>query len=367
MSVASPNTSNRIWPFVWLFVAIIVIPYVTTRVIGILFPELSSGWLVLVWMVTVGLGLYFWVSRQGGGWRKVERDSTVIIWDPTQSSHVVVEQGRYWVLPMIHKVVARLPNYSFRFEPTIENIDTQTPMLAKISKIRVRLDCKIKVGEHLTFLEKSASRLDLLKNIQQEKKLDRTDHALWKEFLDAVIKELVDDSVRDVVWNWSDQSTNDPTSLSRQRQGLAQQVEAHLEVELNAWGLELIPFLSGASPAGVQQQSSNKNIVLESIEIDPELIKRKTADRDKEKEKAKHEAALLATAIREKGFAEAEVRATTLAKLLDVLINEYKIPHTDPLIAQVVRAALYSDGQTIWNAMMEKGAPGPGDGKAKTA
>ena len=54
----------------------------------------------------------------------------------------------------------------------------------------------------------------------------------------------------------------------------------------------------------------------------------------------------------------------TLAKLLDVLINQQKIPYTDPLIAKVVRAALYSDNEMLWVNVTEE--PPTGAGQTKT-
>lgn len=86
------------------------------------------------------------------------------------------------------------------------------------------------------------------------------------------------------------------------------------------------------------------------------MIKGKTRDKQRELDEATHEAKKTAIAIREKGLAEAEIRAVTVAKIIDVLMNQKGISVTDQVLYNIVRAAMYSDGQMIWNATMDKGA-----------
>lgn len=368
MSVATPSSDTRsFWSFFWLVLAIFLIPPLVTSGFIFTYPDLGLGWQGLIWFLTFIFILIVWARMNGGGFPRPGRESTLIIRDPTRGGVVVVTKGFYIVFPLIQKIEAKLPTYAFRFEPTIEGIDTNTPMLARISKIRVRLDCKIKSDEHLCFFEKAASRHDLLDALQHERKLTLTDHGLWKHFISGVIHELVDDSIRDVVWNWHDPQTNDPTSLSKNRLKLAIAVEKRLTNELDKWGLELLSFsapASSTSPA-IPSASYPEKLVLELIEVNPEIVKFKMRDFDRLLKKATEEARLEASSIREKGAAEAEVRATTLAMLLHVLINVYEFKHTDALIGEVVRAALYSDGTMIWKNALEKSASG--DGKAKTA
>ena len=382
MSTANTSTSvgakpNYFWIFTWLFLAVTVIPYVTTRLMTGIFPELSREWQLVVWIGSLLGSMMGWVSWQGGGLPRVAKDTSMVI-KPHPFTHefVVYEHGHYVFIPLVQKVEAQLPNYLFRFEATVENIDTQTLMLAKIGKLRVRVECKIKGGAHEQFFEKSLSRLDRLKALEASTKLDRTDHMLWKAFLSELIHDLVDDVVREVVWTWNVKDdkgdpTNDPTSLSKRRLDLALEVEIRLEKEMKAWGLELMPFLTSPSPVSTTAYPLStsgplpKKVVIESIEIEFEVIKRKMRNYDRELKRATEDATVQAAIIRAKGRAEAEVRAVTLAKLLDVLINQQKIPHTDPLIAKVVRAALHDDNEMIWMHVTEEQPP-TGAGQTKT-
>ena len=386
MSTANTSTSveakpNYFWLFAWLFLAVTFIPYVTTRLMTSIFPELSREWQLVVWIVSLLGSVLGWMFLQGGGLPRVAKDTSMVIRPhPFTHEFVVYEYGRYMFVPLVQKVEAQLPNYLFRFEATVENIDTQTAMLSKIGKLRVRVECKIKDGAHEQFFEKSLSRLDRLKALEASTKLDRTDHMLWKAFLSELIHDLVDDVVREVVWTWNVKDdkgdpTNDPTSLSKRRIELAQAVEVRLEQELDAWGLELMPFLTSTGSGSTTAPSlayplSNsgllpKKVVIESIEINFDMIKGKMRNYDRELKRATEDATIQAAIIRAKGRAEAEVRAVTLAKLLDVLINQQKIPYTDPLIAKVVRAALHDDNEMIWMNMPAEQPP-TGAGQTKT-
>lgn len=360
----SATSTSRRWAFFWLFVAIVVVPFILApalfRLQGREYP-FEFGVLLSI------LGLLVWLVSQGAGWRPVDKDTVVILKDSLEGVTAHPKRS-YLFIPIIHKVEAVLPTYPMTFEFPVEAIDTHTPGLAKISKIMVRATCQISNPE--MFYRKSRVYVDRIKQMEESEKLKRTEIALWRKLLEEVAHVYLDDTVRDVVWKWKlfladpdvvssldytpekDGKPNldgDPYSLSRNRKALGDQVKAAVKARLehNQLGFRIDP------------------LVFESIEIDGEIIKRATGDRAKEREKATHDAAILGDAIREKGKAEAEVRAANLAAILHVLINEYDIPHTDPLIAQVVGSALYSDGKMIWSGVIDRGANG--DGPAKTA
>ncbi|MFV9503342.1 MAG: hypothetical protein AB4911_02135 [Oscillochloridaceae bacterium umkhey_bin13] len=359
MSIATSSSAQRsFWPFVWLFLSLTLIPWLVTRVMAITFPELGPGWQLAIWVFAAFAALLLWARQYGGGVQSVDRESTLIVRDPTRGGAVVFAKGSHLLIPLLQHVEARLPNYAFRFEPEIKQIDTNTPMLGRIDLIRVRLDCRIKNGQHLRFFEKAASRVDLLRTLKEERKLDATDHRLWKEFIAGVIEELVDDAVRDVVWTWPDPTGNDPTSLSKKRLDLAIKVEERLEYELRAWGLELLP-LSAPAPQSVVGNAPThpERIVLETIQVNPEMVKGKLRNFDNMLKRAEEDARIQAVTIRERGYAEAEVRARALALLLDDLITKRGMKLDDPLLAQVVRAALYSDGEMIWKSISDQPNP----------
>ncbi|HMQ30092.1 MAG TPA: hypothetical protein PKD53_05160 [Chloroflexaceae bacterium] len=361
----SATSTSRRWAFFWLFVAIAVVPFL---LVPTLFQLLDRPYPFEFGVLLSLLGLLLWLMSQGAGWRPVEKDTVVIVKDAMDavSAH---PKGSYLFIPVIHRVEAVLPSYPITFEFDVEGIDTNTVGLGKISKIRVRATCRITDAE--LFVRTTAIYLDRIKQMEQAEKLKRNEITLWRKLLYEVAHVYVDDIVRDVVWKWKillgdptlvsvldyvpppkeDGTINldgDPYSLSRNRKPLADRVKAAIRsaLEQSRLGFSIDP------------------LVFEVIELDGETIKRATADRKKEREKATHEAALLGDAIRERGTAEGEVRVTTLAKLLKVLIEDYNIPHTDPLIAHVVRSVLYSDGEILWSAALDTGKAENGTAKA---
>lgn len=363
------------WRSLALFVAVVaVIPFAAARLIG---GPNQLG--VAIFFAVVGL--LGWLIYIGTGARPVPKDMIVIRKGPGDQIDVFTK-GSYPFLPLTHSIAAVLPKYPLRFEFDVDEIDTQTANLGRISKIVVRLDCSLSLDLQgiEKFYKNAMSRTDRIKELEESKKLQRTDPTLWKEFIGEVVHELVDDALREVVWRWKvyldevkaealiraieidkildyavkkdDGSWNldgDPYSLSRNRRLLADKAKAAVKTKLDAgeWALTIDP------------------LVLESIKIDDKIIERATSDRKRERERAVHEAAKQADAIRETGNAEAEVRAKSLAGILDVLINQHDIPYDDPLIADLIRAALYKDGEITWKRVLEKGADG--DGTAKTA
>lgn len=272
-------------------------------------------------------------------------------------------EGWYFSIPFFQKILAIMPDYQFTFEFPIKEIDTQTMKLARIDEIEVRVTCRI--TDHRSFYFDSAALFDRIQQIETQDKLTYTDPLLWKKIVKEAVRLRLDDGVRDVVWRWHEHIARDPSLLMRaaftlekpseldpydlsvNRGNLARHVLREMQSITQEWGISLVA------------------LVFEKIEIDPEMIKRKTRNKANELPDAAHEAGKEAEAIKVKGFAEADVRAKTLGLLLDELISKRGMKLDDPLISQIVRAALYSDGEMIWKGVLEKSATG--DGKAKTA
>ncbi len=141
---------------------------------------------------------------------------------------------------------------------------------------------------------------------------------------------------------------NDPYALSLNRRRLAEQLLQRMRTTAPDWGIAL------------------REIVLESIAIDPELIKRKTRNKDGEVAEAQHQATIEAIDIQARGVAEAAVRARTVRRILEELNAMGQLPRlNEKTIAEIVRAAMYSDGQTIWQGFQQK-SNGAGLAPAKT-
>jgi hypothetical protein len=175
--------------------------------------------------------------------------------------------------------------------------------------------------------------------------------------LNEVMHGVIDDSIRDGVWKWAESLAedadlrldmpslpaplkleHDPYALSLNRVKLADKVREEVGFRSQRWGLKV------------------HRIVFENIELDPEMVKGKTRNKERELEDATHEAKKAAIAIREKGMAEAEVRAETVAKIIELLMrHQERLSLSEQMLYNIVRAAMYSDGQMIWGATMEKG------------
>lgn len=291
----------------------------------------------------------------GGGLRQVERDTAVIRKDLFGNVDEFRE-GSFLYLPLIHRIEARIPNYPLRFEFDIEAIDTRTPRIQRINRIRVRVVYRI--VEFRTCYELSENYVERIQQLREERNLRPTDPGMWKLLMNDVVHHLVDDVVRTGVWAWADHIAQDPTlrlevpfdnvptpehdpyALSLNRVKLAQKIADELLVVADDWGLLIDPP------------------VFETIDIDPELIKGKTRNKERELQDAEHDARKAAIAIREKGRAEAEVRAHTVAAVIAMLLRQQErgVRLNDQLLYNVVRAAMYSDGEMIWNGVVEKTA-----------
>jgi hypothetical protein len=303
-----------------------------------------------------------WIAWTGGGVRRVEKD-TVLIVEDAMGNIKDVTQGRYFYIPIFQTIEARMPSYPLMSEFEVDSIDTRTPKIQQIKKIRVRVSYEI--VDFLTCYSNSADVKARVKEHEAHGKLQRDNLGLWTQVLNEVMHQIIDDSIRDGVWAWADsvlasprlklnmpslpnqpKFEQEPYALSLNRDNLAEKVLDEVQIHSQNSGLKV------------------HRIVFENVELDPEIIKGCTRNKQGELDDAKHKALIEAHAIREKGMAEAEVRAATVAKIIEVLINQKNISITDQMLYNIVRAAMYSDGQMIWNATMEKGANGASSVKA---
>lgn len=280
-----------------------------------------------------------------------------------QNSHLpphTSDSGAYLLIPPWHKVEAILPNYPFALEVEVEGIDTNTAWLDRIGKLRVRVECQFHSNRYIDFYTRTSAWLDSIKRYEENEKLSRTDILLWKKLLHEIVKELIDNATRDVIWSWGERIKDpelldkltfkpapprkpdgSPYSLSRNRLQLEQEVAKAIKNKCHAWGLELTP------------------IVFELIDVDKLLVKLVNRNLDNEFKDACHQASMDAERIRQRGYAEADVRARNLAALLDVLLNKEGLDLNDRFVTDIVRAALYSDGEMIWTGVIDKGTAGP--------
>lgn len=301
------------------------------------------------------IGLLFWAYSMGGGWRAAEKDTVVIVEDFTRTARPF-ENGSYLYIPIVNAIAAKMPNYPISHEFEVDSIDTRTPKILKIKKITVGVSYRITDFE--VCYNKSTEIKQLIKELAHSEKLKPDNPTLWIRAINLMMESVVNDAIRSAVWSWAtilSQNPNlqletpftrsspvehDPYSLSLNREKLSSKVMDEVRMRAQKWGLVV------------------KSLAFENVEIDPLIIDRATRDKDRELAEAKHQALKEAATIREKGLAEAEVRAATVAKIIEVLINQERIPLTEQVLYNIVRAAMYSDGQMIWNATIEKGANG---------
>ncbi len=330
---------------------------------------LGVGWAGVLWdtlrvfipaaaLVTIGF-LVQWVPR--------ERYVAWVRRDLLGSVDVVEDRG-FFHIPLLFKNLARMPAYPLRFEHEVENIDTRTAWLSPIKSVRVR--CEYQVTDAATCYEASVNLYQAIKELETREKLSQNDPELWRRVLQVLMSTLLDDRLRDEVWDWPAEMgdhdlrrvqpllpskpdrpapENDPYALSLNRRRLAERLRHRMHTDALEWGIEV------------------RGIVLESITIDQEIIKRKNRNKDGEVAEARHQALIEAVGIRTRGAAEAEVRARTIKRILEELRGMEGLPRlTEKTIADIVRAAMYSDGQMIWHSSLETGN-GAGPGSAKTA
>jgi hypothetical protein len=343
------NNPRRFVPILTLIALILVSALIATSVT-------EDNQLLLALAIFV-IGLPLWLFSLGGGWRMVEKD-TVVIRKSVSGDVKSFHHGSYLYMPIYHTIEAKMPSYLLRHEFPIASIDTRTPGLLQINQITVRVIYEI--SDFRTYFDRSADVKERIKDLEDNVKLSRDDPALWRKVTNEVMHQVIDDAIRDGVWKWAEYVTEnaalllevpfekkpdpeyDPYALSLNREKLARKILDEVQYHTESWGLDV------------------HKLVFENITIDQDLIKRKTRNKDRELEEAEHDAKKAALAIRLKGLAEAEVRAETVARVITALLNhkERGAAFSDQTIYEIVRAAMYSDGQMIWSATMEKGTNG---------
>ncbi len=297
------------------------------------------------------IGLLGWIIWMGGGWRAVDKDTAIVVEDVTRTTQVI-DQGSYLYIPIVNTIAAKMPTYPIAHKFEVDAIDTRTPKLLKIQKITVSVNYKI--TDFMVCYEKSADIKQRIKDLEQLEKLKTDNPTLWIRALSATMEGLVARSIRTAVWNWamllaedsdlkletpferSSPVEHDPYALSLNRHKLSEFVKDEVCRRAQEWGLVV------------------RSLSFANIDLAQEIIDKATRDKPGEIEGARHDALKEAVAIREKGLAEAEVRAATVAKVIEVLMNQERLPLTEQVLYNIVRAAMYSDGQMIWNATMEK-------------
>jgi len=280
----------------------------------------------------------------------------------------VIEDRPFWHIPGLFRILARMPAYPLRFEHEVEHIDTRTAWLSPIQRVRVR--CTYQVTNALTCYETSVNLYQMIRDLRAGEGLSERDPELWRRVLQVLMSTLLDDRLRDVVWDWPAEMAehdrrrvepllpskpdarpapeNDPYALSLNRRRLAEQLRHSMHATALDWGIHV------------------REIVLESITIDPELIKRKNRNKDNEVAEAQHQAKIEAVGIQTRGVAEAAVRARIVRRILEELreMGEFS-GLNERTIADIIRAAMYSDGQMIWHGPLERSnGAGPGTAKA---
>lgn len=278
----------------------------------------------------------------------------------------MIHDRGFWHVPGLYKTLARMPAYPLLFEHEVENIDTRTAWLSPIQRVRVR--CTYQVTDALTCYETSVNLYQVIRDLRTREGLSESDPELWHRVLLMLMSISLDDCLRDVVWDWPAEMAahdrrrveplapskpdgrpapeNDPYALSLNRRRLADCLLDRMREVASEWGIEV------------------REIVLESITIDQDIVKRKNRNKDNEITEAQHQAKIEAIGIQTRGVAEAAVRARTVRRILEELRDMGELPRLDEnTIAQIVRAAMYSDGQMIGRGPLERSN---GAGPAKT-
>jgi hypothetical protein len=336
------SSTRRVFPFVTLVGIIFIAAALATLV-----EQNQLPFFLLLFLI----GLMGWIFWMGGGWRLADKDTVVIIEDFTRTAHLF-EHGSYLYIPIVNAIAAKMPNYPIMHEFAVDAIDTKTTKILKIDEITVGV--KYTITDFMICYEKSAGIKQLIKDLEHSEKLRTDNPTLWIRAINTMMQGLIDDAIRSAVWKWatllaqnpnlqletsfarSSPVEHDPYSLSLNRDKLSAKVMDEVRMRAQRWGLKV------------------EYLAFENIVLDPELINRATRDKPRELANAEHDAKKEAIAIREKGMAEAEVRAATVAKVIEVMMNQERLPLTEQMIYNIVRAAMYSDGKMIWHGVVEK-------------
>jgi hypothetical protein len=306
---------------------------------------------------------------------RAERHTAVVRKDVFGGLEVFVDQN-FLYIPFFFEIVARMPVYPLRIETPVERIDTRTQRLQPIPMARVR--CVFQITDFRACLAQSSYAVQRIKEIEARDKLKPTDAGMWPLLLRDVLSRYLDDNLRSTVWTWQravennagltmeafsshvprpqvppqpalkDVMENDPYDLSLNREKLSEVLQNVVAQDADEWGITVM------------------GVVVEQVVVDDKLIDKRVRNKDGEIGEAKHQGQLDYIAIKARGLAEAEVRARTVRRILQELIAAQGLPTiTEKTIADIVRSAMYSDGEMIWKGVLEKSATPPGT--AKTA
>lgn len=333
------------------------------------------------------LGFPLLLLLLGAGFRRVERNTFVARRDIFNSVETF-EHGFYLYIPYFHTVEAMMPNYMLRHKFSVDSIDTRTLRLRQIKSIRVRVVYRLVAKNFCSWLYPAlffrgrqreqtygAASTDegnqiesspyafikrRIKDLDETEKLKPDNPELWIQILNKALEYILDDMIREWIWKWQGQVESDaglqlvtpfpiplrieddPYAINLNRKALADQIRVDVDRRTQKWGLRV------------------HDIVFENVTIDSDIITFRTRNKDFEIKNAEHEAKKEAIAIREKGLAEAEVRATAVAQIITKLVGDKSIPISDEMLYNIVRAAMYSDGEMIWTGVVEKDAQGGG-------
>lgn len=326
------------------------------------------------------ISVIIFLAVSGAGIRRVER-STFVVRRDMLGTIDFFEEGTYLYIPYLHKIEAIIPNYAIRHEFSVDAIDTRSPKLAVIDRIKVRVTYRL-VGNSFchwfypSFFEQSQQRpgrqdhsksiddavtnsyyafiKSELAHLKESESLRPDRPELWTRILNEAVAEFLDDLIRDQVWDWQEmvdydqslslaQSYNnpppgetDPYVLDLNRRALAAIIRARMDEQTHRWGLRI------------------QSVVFEEIKVNDVIIKVRSRNKPGEISTAEHQARLDEITIKGRGMAEAEVRAAAVAQIVSRLSEVRGAELSDELIYKIVRAAMYGDGEMVWKATMEK-------------
>lgn len=354
---------------------------------------LSIFWLLVAWLIVSLRPGLDWIETMADTLRvflpgflllafavsiefmKAEKHTAVVRKDLFGAVDVFIDK-RFLYIPFLFEIVARMPVYPLRMESPIERIDTRSLRLQPIPLARVR--CVFQITNFKACLAQSSYAVQRIKELEANHRLKPTDAGMWPVLLHDVVSRYLDDNLRSTVWTWQRAvegnanlgldplsaymprppippnpplpavMQNDPYDLSLNREKLSKVLKQVVKNDVEQWGLTI------------------KDVVIEQVVVDNELIGKRVRNKDGEISEAKHQGQLDYIAIKARGLAEAEVRARTIRRILEELVQQEGLPTiSEKTIADIVRSAMYSDGELIWKGVLEKSATPPGT--AKTA
>lgn len=332
------------------------------------------------------ISLLVFLAISGAGVRRVER-STFVVRRDMLGGIDFFDEGTYLYIPYLHKIEAIIPSYAIRHEFEVGPIDTRSIKLGVIEKIKVRATYHLVASRfchwfYPSFFDQSqpgqqrrsgrrtivagtdevvtnsyyAFIKDHMSAIEEHERLGPEDPELWPQVLNKAVEASLDDLIRDQVWDWQEMvdtderlklansytaptplvGETDPYVLDLNRRALAAIVRAKMDEQTHPWGLRV------------------QSVVFEEIRISQGIIDARTRNKPREIANAEHDALRDAITIKGRGLAEAEVRAAAIGQIIARLSEVRGRDLSDELIYKIVHAAMYGDGQMIWEATMEK-------------